>query len=78
MLRYARKLLIADEEFKYYTKRNEIVSFYKPVLLHLLLLIVAAAIWRVAELPGAWWLVWVALLLPLPYTLYILGWLLNK
>lgn len=78
MLRYAKKLLIADEEFKYYTKRNEIVSFYKPVLVHLLLLVIAVAVWRVGKIEGGWRLVAVALLIPLPYTAYIWLWWVNK
>ena len=78
MLRYAKKLLIADEEFKYYTKRNEIVSFYKPVLMHLLLLVATVAIWRGVGIPKGWWLVVAAILIPLPYSLYIWLWWLNK
>lgn len=78
VLRYAKKLLIADEEFKCYTKRNEIVSFYKPVLLHLGLLIVAVGIWQLAAVPGGWWLVLLALVLPFPYTFYIWLWWVNK
>ena len=77
MLKYARKMLIADEEFKYYTKRNEIVSFYKPALVHLVLLAIAVLIWQVA-VEGGWWLVVVALAVPLPYTLYIWLWWVNK
>ncbi len=78
MLKYAKKLLIADEEFKYYTKRSEIVTFYKPVLVHLLVLIVAVVIWQWTKLPKGGWLVVVAVVGPLPYTSYIWLWWLNK
>jgi len=78
MLRYAKKLLIADEEFKYYTKRNEIVSFYKPVLVHLVLLVVAVGIWQLSGVAEGWLVVVLALVVPLPYSLYVWLWWVNK
>lgn len=78
MLNYAKKLLIADEEIKFYTKRNEIVTFYKPVLVHLAALAVAVAVRRAAAMEQGWWLVVAAVLLPLPYTLYTWLWWRTK
>lgn len=78
MLKYAKKMLIADEAIKYYTKRSEIVTFYKPVLVHLLALAAALAVWWGTGLERGWWLVVVAVVGPLPYTFYIWLWWLNK
>jgi uncharacterized membrane protein YdbT with pleckstrin-like domain len=78
MLRYAKKLLIADEDIKYYTKRSEIVTFYKPVLLHLLLAVAGGALWWASQWEKGWWFLVVGLLIPLPYSFYIWLWWVNK
>jgi len=78
MLRYAKKLLIADEEVKYYTKRSEIVTFYKPVLLHLLLAVAGGALWWGSAWEHGWAFLLVGLLLPLPYSFYVWLWWANK
>jgi len=80
MLSYAKNLLIDDEEIKYYTKRNMLVSFYKPVLVHIGALVLAGIICWAGELsagPGVL-VVLIALLAPLPYSIYVWLWWVNK